>query len=427
MSHLRKAVYLQKLMKQQWLKPKELEAIQLKMLRGIVKHAYTYVPFYHEKFRSVGIYPDDITSLEDLQKIPITTKKEVKENFPHRILSKGTDINSCWISQTSGSTGIPLKMVYGSRDEDYQKAVALRPNLSCGQKIRDKWAVFTSPSHIVKKKWFQKMRVFSPEFISLFHEPDEHIQILKKIDPDILDGYASSIYLVAKKLRETGNDGIKPRLIFSTSELLTEDMRSCIESAFCVDVLDQFGCVELGRTAWECHEHAGYHIDSDAVVMEFLHEDMAVASGERGEIAYTGLYNYTMPLIRYSIGDIGVPSNELCPCGRGLPLMKLIEGRCDAFMTAPNGQIFSPIIWTVLMRGIPGIRQFKVIQEYSDLITIYIVKDQAFNESTIERIVNETKEAMGKETRVNVEIVEEITRDPSGKNRCAVSKVPFSW
>ena len=121
MSHLRKAVYLQRLMKQQWLKPKELEAIQMKMLRGILKHAYANVPLYHDKFRSVGIFPDDIKCIEDLQKLPLTAKKEVKDNFPHRILTQGTDINKCWISQTSGSTGIPLKMVYGKKDEDYQK------------------------------------------------------------------------------------------------------------------------------------------------------------------------------------------------------------------------------------------------------------------------------------------------------------------
>ncbi|WP_440946590.1 phenylacetate--CoA ligase family protein [Methanosarcina sp. T3] len=411
-------------MKQQWLKPEELEAIQVKMLRAMLKHAYTNVPLYHDKFRSVGVYPDDIKCVEDLQKLPLTTKKEVQENFPRRILSPGTDLSKCWVSQTSGSTGIPSKMVYGTRDEDYQKAVALRPNLGCGQKIRDRWAVFTSPSHVVGKKWFQKLQIFAPEFVSLFDKPDDQIQALKQINPDVIDGYASSIYLVAKRLQETGTDVIHPRLVFSTSELLTQDMRRCIETTFGVDVLDQFGCVELGRTAWECHEHAGYHIDSDVVVMEFLREGSAVAPGERGEIAYTGLYNYTMPLIRYSVGDVGVLSDETCPCGRGLPLMKLIEGRSDAFMKAPNGQIFSPIIWTVLMRGIPGIGQFKVIQERIDLLKVLVVKGLDFSEATIPQIQRDIKAAMGEEMEVDVDIVEEIPRSPSGKVRCAVSKVP---
>lgn len=423
MSHLRKAFYLQNLMKQQWLKPEELDAVQVKMLRGILKHAYANVPLYRDKFRSTGVYPDDIKCVEDLQKLPLTTKKDVQESFPSRILPPGTDLSRCWISRTSGSTGIPFRMVYGTRDEDYQKAVALRPNLSCGQNLRDRWAVFTSPSHVVKKKWFQKLRIFTPEFVSLFDKPDDQIQALKQINPDVIDGYASSIHLVAKRLQETGTDGIHPRLIYSTSELLTQDMRRCIETTFGVDVLDQFGCVELGRTAWECHEHAGYHIDCDAVVMEFLRDGSAVAPGERGEMVYTGLYNYTMPLIRYAVGDVGVPGDEICPCGRGLPLMKLIEGRSDAFMKVPNGQIFSPIIWTVLMREIPGIGQFKVIQERIDRLNVLVVKGSDFSGATIPQIQREIKAAMGEEMVVDVDIVEEIPRDPSGKVRCAVSKV----
>ena len=143
----------------------------------------------------------------------------------------------------------------------------------------------------MEKAWFQKLRIFAPDFISLFDRPDNQIHALKQIGPDVIDGYASSIYLVAKRLQETGIEGINPRLIYSTSEMLTQDMRSCIEDTFGVDVLDQFGCVELGRTAWECHEHAGYHIDSDAVVMEFL-QGSAVAPGARRDRVYGTIQLY---------------------------------------------------------------------------------------------------------------------------------------
>jgi phenylacetate-CoA ligase len=130
-----------------------------------------------------------------------------------------------------------------------------------------------------------------------------------------------------------------------------------------------------------------------------------------------------MPLIRYKIEDIGVPSDEMCPCGRGLPLMKLIEGRSDSFMQTPDGRIFSPIIWTLIMRQIPGIGQFKAIQERRDLIRILVVKDQAFTEATAWQIVHDVQEVMGEEMHVDVDVVEDIPRDKSGKVRCAVSKV----
>jgi len=92
-------------------------------------------------------------------------------------------------------------------------------------------------------------------------------------------------------------------------------------------------------------------------------------------------------------------------------------------MQTPDGRIFSPIIWTLIMRQIPGIDKFKAIQERMDLIRILIVRDQAFTEATVGRIVHDVKEVMGERMHVDVEVVEEIPKEPSGKIRCAVSKM----
>jgi phenylacetate-CoA ligase len=414
-------------MKQQWLKESELKAIQNKMLKVIISHAFDNVPFYRCKMKSANITPQDIRCAEDLQKFPITTKQEIRDNFPAGILSKGTDLTNCWISKTSGSTGIPLNMVYDIKAEDFQKAVALRPNLSCGQRVWDRWAVFTSPSHISPKKWFQKLGLFSPDFVSLFDPVDEQISKLRKIKPKIIDGYASSIYLLSRRILDTGDTTLSPKLIYCTSEMLTQDMRKTIESAFSVPVLDQYGCVELGRTAWECLEHSGYHIDCDAVVMEFLRDSLQVTPGERGEVTYTGLYNLSMPLIRYSIGDIAIPSDEKCPCGRGLPLMKILEGRKDAFMQTPDGRIFSPIIWTVMMRGISGIGEFRAVQEKIDCIKVILVSGPDYTPATDREIEKSIKNALGNEMNVIVQLADELPRDKSCKVRSALSNVPINW
>ena len=89
MSNLRTVWYLHKVMKQQWLKTSESEEIQRKMLRGIIKHAYETVPLYHQKFRSVGIMPDGIKSVDDLKKIPLTTKQELRDNFLDGVVARG--------------------------------------------------------------------------------------------------------------------------------------------------------------------------------------------------------------------------------------------------------------------------------------------------------------------------------------------------
>jgi phenylacetate-CoA ligase len=426
LSSINKLRLLHQVRKNQWLKPSELEELQNKKLRSMVKHAYENTEFYHNKFKKAGIHPDDIRTLNDLKRIPFTTKEELRQQKLESRVSKGLNLSQCLVTETSGSTGIPLKIVYDEAADDFSKAVNLRSHIENGLKLRSKWAVFGDPHHYQKPRWFQKLRIYNAVQISVFESIDKQIEMLTKFKPEVLDGYTSSIRLLAEAVKKNGIQDINPGVVFGTSELLDPETRKYINSVFNVEMIDHFGCVELNRTAWECSEHAGYHIDADAVIMEFIENGENVSSGERGEIVYTGLYNYAMPLIRYRIGDIGIPSDESCPCGRGLPLMKLIEGRSDSFMQVPDGRIFSPIIWTLIIRKIPGIGQLKAIQEKIDLIRVLVVKSPEFSQSTILQIEHDIKEVMGQEINVEVEIVDEIPKDKSGKVRAAVSKVSIN-
>ena len=407
----------------QWLKPSELEELQAKRLRAMIKHAYDNTEFYHRKFKDAGIRPEDIKNVDDLKRVPYTTKVEIRKNSTGSMIARGVDLKKCLVTETSGSTGIPTKVVYDPPANDFSKAINLRSHMENGLTFTSKWAIFGDPHHFPKSSWFQKFGILSPRWISVFDPVEKQLEFLLKFKPDVISGYTSSILLLARAIKERGIEGINPKVVISTSELLDPGTREYINSVFNLKMVDHFGCVELNRTAWECGEHAGYHIDSDAVVMEFIHDGEAAVPGERGEIVYTGLYNYAMPLIRYDIGDIGVPGDEICPCGRGLPLMKIIEGRSDSFMQTPDGRIFAAMVWEPIMRRIPGFYLFKAIQEKEDLIRILVVKDQAFTESTAQQIVYDVHEVMGEGMHVDVEVVEEIPRDKSGKVRCAVSKV----
>lgn len=423
MSAINKLKLLHQARKVQWLKPSGLEELQNKKLRAIVKHAYENTEFYRQKFRTAGVRPEDIRTVDDLHKLPFTTKAELREHSLGSMLAKGVDLSQCIVTETGGSTGIPTKVVYDQAADDFSKAINLRSHVENGLKLRSKWAVFGDPHHEQKPQWFQKMRLFSPKQVSVFDPIDQQTSMLSNFNPEVLDGYTSSIRLLAQAVEENGIEEIRPNVVFGTSELLDSETRKYINSVFDVEMVDHFGCVELNRTAWECSEHSGYHIDVDAVVMEFINDGVAVASGERGEIVYTGLYNYAMPLIRYQIGDIGVSSDDVCSCGRGLPLMKLIEGRNDSFMQVSDGRVFSPIIWTAIMRQIVGVGQFKAIQEKKDLIRILVVKDSNFSEKTIYQIQHDVKEVMGSGIVVDVEQANEIPKDKSGKVRSVVSKV----
>jgi len=422
MSNIRKAWNLFKLMRSQWWSFEDLRELQEKKLRAIVKYAYENIPLYHEKYKDAGVMPEDIRTTKDLVKLPFITKADIINNYPNRIVAPGIDINKCWTSNTSGTTGTPMSVAYDTNAEDFEKATALRPNLNCGQKFFDKWAVITCPDHIGHKKWFQKFGLFSQEQISLFEDTKKQVQLLEKINPDILDGYSSSLYLIAKEIQASANKKVNPKIIYGTAEMLTAKMRGFINSVFNVEMFDQFGCVEMGRTAWECPEHSGYHIDMEAVVMEFIKDNEQVEYGERGEIVYTNLYNYAMPFIRYTSGDVGIPTDEKCPCGRSLPLMKILEGRKDAFMQTPDGRIIVPTVWIILLMHYT-FEQYKVIQETINKINIQIAPGRDFKLENIPKIKNDVSKLMGPEVIVDIQIVTEIPREKSGKIKPIVSKL----
>jgi len=413
-------------MKSQWKSYEELRELQDRKLRAILKHAYENVPLYRQKFASAGVHPEDIKTVADLPKLPITTKQEVRDNFPDRIVANGVDTGKCWLPHTGGSTGIPLTVAYDEAAEDFQKAVALRPNLSCGQGLFDKWIVFTDPRHIGEKKWFQRIGLFNPTQFSLFEDIDNQVLILKKAKPDIIDTYPSHLYLLAKKVNQIGVE-IRPKMVFTTAELLDSQTREHIQSVFNAPIYDQFGDVEMGRTAWECPAHSGYHIDVEAVIMEFIRDEKPVSSGERGEIVYTTLYNYAMPLIRYAVGDIGIPSDEKCLCGRGLPLMKIIEGRKDDFLVRSDGTIVSPITMDLIIKNMMAIEQCRIIQETPGRVRVQIVNSHSLTEQIVSQLKSSIKEVLGENVSVETEMLAELLRDKSGKLRKVISKVKIDW
>ncbi len=409
-------------MRSQWKSSEELRRLQNKKLRTMIRYAYENIPFYSKKFREAGIRPDEIKTPRDLTKLPYTTKSEIQANFPQTIVAPRVNLEKCHVAHTSGSTGKPLSVAYDVEAEDFQKAVALRSNLSVGQGLFDKWIVFTDPRHIGPKTWFQKIGLFSPEKFSLFLPMDEQIEAMERINPDVIDSYPSQIYLLAKATKEK-NARIHPKLVFSSAEILDQKTRRFIEDAFHSKVFDQYGCVELGRTAWECTERFRFHIDVEAVVMEFVRGGEQVSPGEEGEVVYTGLYNFAMPLIRYKSGDIGVPTDEKCPCGRGLPLMKVALGRKDDFLLATNGSLVSPITMDLVVKNIMEIEDCRIIQEKRDLIRVQIVERTTLSKDTSDQIVDKIRDIMGKNVQVVVERLDALERDKSGKLRKVVSRV----
>ncbi|MHA1862957.1 MAG: phenylacetate--CoA ligase family protein [Candidatus Thorarchaeota archaeon] len=402
--------------------------LQKKKLLRMIEYSYNTIPFYHRKFKKAGIHPSDINTESDMKKIPFTTKTELLSTPLSELTPRGIDLSRCHLSRTSGSTGTNMTIVYDAKAYAYERALTYRSNISAGQTITDVMLAISSPSAVSKTPiWFQKLGILPKYNVSVLTPVPDIIKTIDRIKPDILYGYASSLWTIATHLRDSKPLVKQPRIVMSTAELLDPKMRKDFENEFNALILDQFGCVEMGRTAWECPTHNGYHMNIDSVLFEFVRDNEEVAANEDGEIVYTNLYNFSMPLIRYAVGDIGSRVDEPCTCHRKLPLMKAINGRKDDFIIRKDGTRLSPILFALIMKYKEGVKRYRVIQKDYSHILIQVVPSDSYSEDVTNQIIEETSEIIGDQFSIVVDLVDSIEEKGTGKIRSVISDVPFSW
>lgn len=404
---------------------------QNERLKEIVGYAYENVPFCHRKFGEAGIRPSDIRTVEDLKKLPLTSKDEIRNNSDS-VLSKKYDVSELQIHRTSGSTGQPLHFYVSAVEDEYRKARHLRANAVCGQKLRDRYVTITHPLYFSQTTRLQRLLgLYAPMPVSVFDDVERQVLTIEKLKPDIIDGYASSLLLLAKRVEEKGVKTFRPRFLISGADLIDKHSRRYVERVFNVPFYDQYACAELERIAWQCEERAEYHIDADSIILECVDADgEKVAPGETGEIVCTSLFNHAMPFIRYRVGDVGQVSEEdNCPCGRTFPLIKIMEGRKDAVILLPDGRAMSSFAIIAAMyqlRFYSEIEQFRVVQKKDSLFSFLIkLKEDRVNQESAERelveLFRRILDVKGDELSFEVNFVDSIPLDESGKFRIVIS------
>ena len=323
-------------------KPREILRKEIEnKIRYLVKYSYENVPFYNTLFKEINIHPDQIKVLQDLKKIPIIDKNQLRNASVDNLISKEYAEKKLHMISTGGSTGEPFTIHLSDVEKEWRQVIQLRANLHIGQKFYHRWA--SLDNDIVFKKNRNNTPVFPHVSIPTSWNDSRKIETLVEFKPEIIDGLSSSLWSLARSIKNTESNSIKPRLVVGTGELVSTSSRKLMEEVFEAPFFDQISCTEVGRTAWECHEKTGYHMNIDSTITQFIDEEgNEVSPGERGEIVYTSLHNMAMPIIRYNIRDIGVSMDDECSCGVTLPKMKMIEGRRNSFILLPNGTAISP-------------------------------------------------------------------------------------
>ena len=385
---------LYRLMRNQWLPPASLRALQERKFLTLVHHAYHNVPYYRRLFDSVNLKPADIRGLCDLEKIPMTSKADLLGPPLEEVMAKGMAPEDCREAITSGATGMPFRVYYGRKDSTILNLGWVRTYLIHGTKPWDKIAGFSgwrvADSNM---PWYERLGIWRRKMLSALDGPDQWIAELRRWNPQVVTGYCMTLNLLASALKERPCDSIRPKVVLHTSALLHDYDRQLIGEALHARVVDIYGSHEGGCIAWECPQCSGYHINLDLVALEIIKDGRAAPRGEDGELVITNLHSHAMPLMRN------------------------IQGRIDDHIVLPSGTRVSshPFYWALVV--IRGVRQWRVIQEEKDLLRVEVVAGKEWDSSVPSSIETNLRTIVHDDMRIAIALVDRIDISPAQKFR----------
>lgn len=432
--------YYHELKRSQWLSQEKIKELQEKKLQKIINHAYYHVSYYREIMDNLGLKPSDIQTVDDLKKLPLLTKDDIRENLYFDLMSDNHDKKKILKITTSGSTGEPLVFYVDKYQLEMRWAATLRSMEWTGYRFGDKQArlwhqtIGMSLTQIIKERidaLFNR-RLFIPAF----EMSDENIlrffKKLQKYKPVLIDGYAESFNFLAHYLKTRGGniEGINPKGIISSAQELPDQSREIIEKQFGCHVFDKYGSREFSGIAYECEAHDGHHVVAENYIVEILKDGVPAKPGEIGEVVITDLNNYCMPFIRYRIGDVAVAmdNNTPCKCGRGLPKIGKIEGRVQAIIIGTNGNYLPGTFFAHFFKDYDYIiRQYQVLQEELGKIRLKIVKAPRFDSGIFKKMLSELHKYLGKNMVIGVEFVDRIPMVRTGKHQGSISKIKLDF
>ena len=429
---------LRDLRESQWLSPDKMRELQEHKLRRLVRHAYQHVPYYRDRMRAIGLSPDDVQGLDDLQKLPFLTKDDVRTHLYFDIMSDNHDKAEVLKVTTSGSTGEPFVCFVDREQLEFRWAATVRAMEWTGWQFGDRqlrlWHQTLGMSKTQVAREFADAFLSRRKFIPAYEMSDDtlkdFVKTIEAYQPVLLDGYAESFNFLARFLKEHGCINVQPKGIISSAQTLPEGSRNIIEEAFGCKVFDKYGSREFSGIAYECEAHAGHHVVGEGYIVEVLKDGKPALPGEIGEVVITDLNNYCLPFIRYRIGDLAEQMDQvaLCVCGRGLPRLGKIEGRVQSIIIGSKGQYVPGTFFAHVLKDYDhAIRQFQIVQTEKGAITFNVVKGKRYSDETLAEVQKILRQFLGEDIRIDVAFQENIEMVRTGKRLAPVSKLGIDF
>lgn len=368
--------------------------LQRKRLKKIVKYVRNHSPYFHELYKNIG---NDF----ELGDLPTTNKVLMMKNFDSWVTDSNISMkkideftknidnvgrmidNKYLIFKTSGSTGNPATILYDKQNIDVSSAVAafrtfarkedFKRFMKNGKKTAGVFANygFYLACGMSRYLQLQMPRRKNKITVDVNASEDHIIRELNDFKPSMLSGYPSNLAL----LSNFDELNIKPDVVITGGELLTDEIRRKLEDKFGCYVQTHYSCTEAGEIACEC-SYRHLHINSDWVIVEPVDKDNnPVDFGVRSDkILITNLSNYIQPFIRYELTDRVIVHNEKCKCGRNSYWLE-IEGRTDDILRFENDVLIAPMSFYKILEEIPGVRRFQLIQRSLSRLELRLIAD----------------------------------------------------
>lgn len=394
-----------------------IAAWQLREFQRVARSAYRHVPFYRKLWDEYGVRPDDIKTLRDIHRLPITTKQlfrahPFRERL-HDLLPKARCVRNC----TSGFTGEPFDVAYWFGGEEELKYLNHgRFRFLDWQK--DRGAV---PWHSVRVAQIGAGHFERPNYHFIHMSrvrtaPDAVFRELGDFRPDVLEGFLHPLLELARRKEEFADWAAAPFRYLSThGDAISPRQQDFLASTFGVPVYDRYGSAELGTMGVQCGARSGFHLNEESLFVEVLDEDDApLPAGAIGRLVFTSFYGYNdaMPFIRYAIGDHGMIINEPCACGLRTRRV-VLAGRSMGSFIFGGKRFFSEEFREVLDKLGSDIMFWQIAKIAGDKLELRVVPFSSGPFSIVDQIKTDFKKRFDLEPAIR--IVDAITHTRNGK------------
>ncbi len=433
----RLAALLFQLERTQWWPAEQLIEHQLRQMTCVLRHAYDTVPFYRRHLDAIGWQSGAALTYDDWRKLPLLTRRDIQDAGAG-LASNALPAHCGRVTetQTSGSTGEPVKLRRTQLDQLFWNANTLRDHIWHQRDVTGKLAairvlpkdVGVPPHGSAARGWDaasgELFETGPAVLLSLAADITTQARWLQQHDPDYLLTYPTNLDALIRHFLARSERLPKLRGISTVGETVTLALRSRCSEAWGVHITDIYSSQEFGYLALQCPVSGQYHVMAESALVEVLDEDGDPCQpGAVGRLVISSLHNFAMPLIRYEVRDYA-EAGGACACGRGLPLLARILGRNRNMVVLPNGEQHWPLVGFAEYRAIAPVRQYQLIQHTPEEIEVRLVTDRPLVADEEARLAKVIRDALGWPFRLQFVYFEsEIPRGTGGKFEEFVSKV----